>query len=86
MFGPQRTIEQDVMPVGRVKIFDRSENQPGVFNLFAPDKDFFIRVGQLGASTLRLGPAGSPRLLTAGGLSTCAAPTVSPAQVTCAPA
>src|SRR5215469_2588233 len=53
----------------------------GVFNLFAPDHDFFFRVGQLGRSTLRLGPAGSPQVLTAGGVSTCAAPTVSPAFI-----
>src|ERR1051326_2082819 len=53
----------------------------GVFNLFAPDRDFFFRVGQLGTSTLRLGPAGSPQVLTAGGVSTCAAPTVSPAFI-----
>jgi putative OPT family oligopeptide transporter len=53
----------------------------GVFNIFAPDKDFFFRVGQLGRSTLRLGPAGSTQVLTAGGVSTCAAPTVSPAFI-----
>ena len=53
----------------------------GVFNIFAPDRDFFFRVGQLGRSTLRLGPAGSPQVLTAGGVSTCAAPTVSPAFI-----
>ena len=28
----------------------------GVFNLFAPDHDFFFSVGQLGKSSLRLGP------------------------------
>src|SRR5438270_7339145 len=44
----------------------------GVFNLFAPDHDFFFRVGQLGRSTLRLGPAGSQQVLGAGGISTCA--------------
>ncbi|HXA51870.1 MAG TPA: OPT/YSL family transporter, partial [Candidatus Acidoferrum sp.] len=31
----------------------------GAFNLFAPDRDFFFHVGQLGKSTLRLGPLGS---------------------------
>src|SRR5437588_11439537 len=31
----------------------------GAFNLFAPDRDFFFRVGQLGKSTLRLGGLGS---------------------------
>jgi len=53
----------------------------GVFNVFAPDRDFFFRVGQLGTSTLRLGPIGSTRVLTAGGVSSCAAPTVSPAFI-----
>ena len=53
----------------------------GVVNLFAPDHDFFFRVGQLGRSTLRLGPAGSPQVLGAGGVSTVAAPTVSPAFI-----
>jgi len=53
----------------------------GAFNLFAPDKDFFFSVGQLGKSNLRLGGANSPQVLGAGGISTCAAPTVSPALV-----
>jgi putative OPT family oligopeptide transporter len=53
----------------------------GAFNLFLPDRDFFFKVGQLGKSTLRLGPLGSRQILTAGGVSTCAAPTVSPAYI-----
>ena len=53
----------------------------GVLNLFAPDHDFFFRVGQLGRSTLRLGPANSTQVLGAGGVSTVAAPTVSPAFI-----
>jgi putative OPT family oligopeptide transporter len=53
----------------------------GVFNLFAPDHDFFFRVGQLGKSTLRLGGAGSPQILQAGGISTCAGPEISPAYI-----
>lgn len=53
----------------------------GVFNLFAADHDFFFRVGQLGKSTLRLGPADSRQVLGAGGISTVAAPTVSPAFI-----
>jgi putative OPT family oligopeptide transporter len=53
----------------------------GVFNLFAPDHDFFFRVGQLGRSSLRLGPLGSTQVLGAGGVSTCAAPEVSPAYI-----
>src|SRR5450432_805657 len=53
----------------------------GVFNLFTPDHDFFFRVGQLGKSTLRLGGAGSPQILQAGGISTCAGPEISPAYI-----
>ncbi|MGO9231625.1 MAG: OPT family oligopeptide transporter [Bryobacteraceae bacterium] len=53
----------------------------GVINLFKPDQDYFFRVGQLGSSTLRLGPLGSKQVLGAGGVSTCAAPTVSPAYI-----
>ena len=49
----------------------------GVFNLFAPDHDFFFSVGQFGKSTLRLGPADSPQVLQAGGISTCAGPEIS---------
>jgi putative OPT family oligopeptide transporter len=51
----------------------------GQFGLYAPDYTFFIDVGQLGRSTLRLGPPGSTRVLSAGGISTCAGPSVSPA-------
>src|SRR5260370_27510634 len=50
----------------------------GVFNLFAPDRDFFFSVGRLGSSTLRLVPIGCTRVLSAGGVSSCAAPIVLP--------
>jgi putative OPT family oligopeptide transporter len=53
----------------------------GAFNLFAPDRDFFFPVGQLGRSRLTLGAAGSNQVLGAGGVSTCAAPSVSPALI-----
>src|SRR5579863_3130228 len=53
----------------------------GAFNLFAPDRDFFFHVGQLGKSTLRLGALGTTNVLKAGGVSTCAAPSVSPAYI-----
>ena len=53
----------------------------GAFNMFAPDHDFFFSVGQLGKSNLRLGPLGSTQVIGAGGVSTCAAPTVSPAYI-----
>ena len=53
----------------------------GAFNLFAPDRDFFFQVGQLGKSVLRLGGAKTTQVLTTGGISSCAAPTVSPAYI-----
>jgi putative OPT family oligopeptide transporter len=53
----------------------------GQFGVYAPDQNFFFNVGQLGRSTLRLGPAGSPQVLTAGGITTVAGPTVSPAFI-----
>jgi putative OPT family oligopeptide transporter len=53
----------------------------GAFNLFAPDRDFFFPVGQLGKSRLTLGGTGSNQVLGAGGVSTCAAPSVSPALI-----
>ena len=53
----------------------------GQFSLFAVDHDFFFRVGQLGKSTIRLGALGSRNILGTGGISTVAAPTVSPAFV-----
>jgi putative OPT family oligopeptide transporter len=53
----------------------------GQFSFFAPDHDFFFRVGQLGRSTLRLGALGSRNLLPTGGTSTVAAPTVSTAFI-----
>jgi putative OPT family oligopeptide transporter len=53
----------------------------GAFNLFAPDRDFFFHVGQLGKSTLRLGGLSSTQVLSTGGVSSVAAPTVSPAYI-----
>jgi putative OPT family oligopeptide transporter len=53
----------------------------GQFSLFAVDHDFFFHVGQLGKSTIRLGALGSRTILGTGGISTVAAPTVSPAFV-----
>jgi putative OPT family oligopeptide transporter len=51
----------------------------GEIQLFAPDKDFFVRVGQLGRSIVRLG--GPNRTLGAGGVTVVAGPTVSPAYI-----
>jgi putative OPT family oligopeptide transporter len=53
----------------------------GAFNLFAPDRDFFFNVGTVGKSKLTLGNAGSNQVLGAGGVSTWAGPTVSPALI-----
>jgi putative OPT family oligopeptide transporter len=51
----------------------------GVFGLYAVDKTFQFAVGTLGRSQVRLGGAGTTNIVTAGGASTFAAPSVSPA-------
>src|SRR5438552_241967 len=51
----------------------------GELHLYAVDKDFLFRIGQLGRSAVRLGPIGSTNVLQTGAVSTVAAPTVSPA-------
>jgi putative OPT family oligopeptide transporter len=53
----------------------------GSFNLFATDRNFFFNVGRLGLSKLRLGSAATSPTLTAGGITPCAAPSVSPALI-----
>ena len=53
----------------------------GAFNLFAPDHNFFFRVGTVGRSSLRLGGPASTQVLSAGGVTTVAAPTISPAYI-----
>jgi putative OPT family oligopeptide transporter len=53
----------------------------GVIKLFAPDKEFLLRIGTLGASRIRLGAGANAPALSAGGVSTFAAPTVSPAYL-----
>ena len=53
----------------------------GQFKLFASDRDFFFHVGQIGKSTLRLGGPTSNQVLGAGGVTACAAPSVSPAYI-----
>jgi putative OPT family oligopeptide transporter len=53
----------------------------GVLRLFAPDKDFLLRVGSLGMSKIRLGSAADAPALSTGGLTTFAAPSVSPAYL-----
>lgn len=53
----------------------------GKFGLFAADADFPVRIGQFGASRVRLGGADSNNILPAGGISSFAAPSVSPAYL-----
>src|SRR6202171_1608133 len=48
----------------------------GEIQLFAPDRDFFIRVGQLGRSVVKLG--NQKQALGAGGVTLASGPTVSP--------
>ncbi len=53
----------------------------GAFGCYAPDQDYFFQIGQLGRSVLRLGPLGSTRTVATGGVTTVAAPSVSPAYI-----
>ena len=53
----------------------------GRFGLFASDQDLHFGIGSLGHSQVRLGTAESNNILAAGGASTVAAPSVSPAYL-----
>src|SRR5216683_943954 len=53
----------------------------GRFGLFAADQDIHFQVGSLGHSQVRLGTAADSKILAAGGASTFAAPSVSPAYL-----
>ena len=53
----------------------------GRFGFFAADSEFAIRIGQLGSTRVRLGATGSSNVLNTGGISTFAAPSVSPAYL-----
>jgi putative OPT family oligopeptide transporter len=50
-------------------------------SLFAGDKTFLVKVGQLGKSFVRLGGRASTNVLQTGAVSTVAGPTVSPALI-----
>src|ERR1700736_1929742 len=50
----------------------------GKFGLFAADTDLSVGVGSLGHSQVRLGTAGSTRVVATGGATVFAAPSVSP--------
>jgi putative OPT family oligopeptide transporter len=51
----------------------------GKLQLFAADAEFPVRIGQLGNSRVRLGGAGTTNILPTGGVSSFAAPSISPA-------
>lgn len=53
----------------------------GRFGLFAADQDLHFSIGSLGRSQVRLGAMGNTNVLAAGGASTFAAPSVSPAYL-----
>ena len=53
----------------------------GEMRLFSVEKEFSVQVGQLGASSVRLGPAGAPEVVQTGGISVVNAPAVSPAYL-----
>src|ERR1700688_72242 len=53
----------------------------GAFNLFAQDRDFFFRMGDIGRSFVRLGAGASANTVPAGGVSKFAAPSISPAYI-----
>jgi putative OPT family oligopeptide transporter len=53
----------------------------GTFNLFATDKDIPVTIGDLGRSSVRLGPTGTTNTVATGGVSVFAGPTVSPAYM-----
>jgi putative OPT family oligopeptide transporter len=53
----------------------------GAFNLFAQDRDFFFRMGDMGRSFVRLGAGTSANTVPAGGVSKFAGPSISPAYI-----
>jgi putative OPT family oligopeptide transporter len=53
----------------------------GEMKLFSVEKEVTLQVGQLGTSTVRLGPAGSSNIVQTGGVSTISGPAISPAYL-----
>jgi len=53
----------------------------GEMQLFAVDKSFFVRIGEIGKSFVRLGPLGSRNVINTGAITSIDAPTVSPAYM-----
>jgi putative OPT family oligopeptide transporter len=53
----------------------------GEMQLYAVDKSFFVRIGEMGKSFVRLGPLGSRNVINTGAITSIDAPTVSPAYM-----
>src|SRR5580704_6532444 len=53
----------------------------GEMQLFAVDRSFFVKIGELGKSFVRLGPLGSTRIISTGAITSIDAPTISPAYM-----
>jgi len=53
----------------------------GVIQLFASSKEFFIRIGELGKSVVRLGSSAEARGVEVGGVTSVSAPAISPAYL-----
>jgi len=53
----------------------------GAFNGFATDKDWFVPVGSLGKTSLRLGAPGSKNFLATGGVTVLSGSTICPAYI-----
>ncbi|HEY1756435.1 MAG TPA: oligopeptide transporter, OPT family [Bryobacteraceae bacterium] len=53
----------------------------GEMQLYAVDKSFFVRIGDIGKSFVRLGPLGSRNVIGTGAITSIDAPTVSPAYM-----
>src|SRR6202453_3508437 len=53
----------------------------GEMQLYAVDKSFFVRIGQVGRSFVRLGPRTTTNVLPTGAITSIDAPTISPAYM-----
>ncbi len=53
----------------------------GVFQLFAASKEFFVRIGEMGRSMVRLGSTADANGLGVGGVTVASAPAISPAYL-----
>lgn len=53
----------------------------GAFRAFKVEKEFFIKLGELGRTSLRLGPQGSVQTIQTGAVTVVSSPAVSPAYI-----